>query len=130
MILVDSSVWIDYFNNRSSSQTDTLHQILGDKPVGVLDLIAIEVLQGFRSQTDFRMARPLFQALGHHSFTGMDAAVRSAERYRILKSKGITIRNSLDCMIAGYCIDHKIPLLFSDRDFEPFVEHFGLQAVV
>lgn len=130
MIIVDSSVWVDYFNGLRSRQTDCLNQLLGTEPVAVGDLILAEVLQGFRSDRDYATARRLFEALPVYDMLGAARAVKVAERYRYLRKKGVTVRKTSDGIIAGFCIDQDMPLLFSDRDFEPYVRHLGLQPAL
>ncbi len=126
MILVDSGVWIDYFNGVDNEQTDTLNGTLGIKPVAVGDLILTEVLQGFRADKDYVTAKSLFEELIIFDLVGKDMAIKSAENFRALRKKGITIRKPVDVIIASFCIEKKLPLLFSDRDFTPFVKNLGL----
>lgn len=126
MILVDSGVWIDYFNGVDNEQTDTLNGVLGIKPVAVGDLILTEVLQGFRADKDYVTAKSLFEDLIIFDLVGKDMAIKSAENFRTLRKKGITIRKPVDVIIASFCIERKLPLLFSDRDFMPFVKNLGL----
>ena len=128
MILVDSSIWIDYFNGVGSAQTDALDQRLGIDLVAVGDLMLVEVLQGFRRERDYREARKLLGSLPQCELLGREMALRSAENYRALRKRGVTVRKSIDVIIASYCIEHAIPLLYSDRDFDPFVTHLGLCA--
>lgn len=130
MILVDTSVWIDYFNGRDTPQTDELDALLGSEPLGIGDLILAEVLQGFRSDADFRKARELLTSLTVFDLLGAENAIRSAEHYRELRKRGITVRKTADVVIATFCIVENHALLFSDRDFVPFVEQFGLRAVI
>ena len=126
MILVDSSVWIDYFNGIDNEQTDRLNETLGIKPVAVGDLILTEVLQGFRVDKDYVTAKSLFEELIIFDLVGKDMAIKSAENFRTLRKKGITIRKPVDVIIASFCIEKDLPLLFSDRDFTPFVQNLGL----
>jgi predicted nucleic acid-binding protein len=129
MILVDSSVWIDYFNGRPTPQAQTLDSLLGVQPLGIGDLILTEVLQGFRSDSDYRAARRLLASLVPFEMLGMDLALKCADHFRALRRRGITIRKTADVIIATFCLENGHALLFSDRDFQPFVEHLGLQAV-
>jgi len=129
MILVDSSVWIDYFNNHDTRQTNTLQLQLNIGPIGIGDIILTEVLQGFRSDGSYRDAKQLLTELSVFDMLGFDNAIRSAENYRSLRKQGVTIRKTTDVMIASYCIAADHSLLFSDTDFESFVEHLGLVAV-
>lgn len=130
MILVDSSVWVDYFNGAISPETDLLHQLLGVEPVATGDLILTEVLQGFRSDADYRRARTLFDALPIYQLLNADLAIAVADRYRSLRKRGITIRKTTDMIIGSYCINSRMPLLFADRDFLPMVEHLGMKSAI
>ena len=129
MLLVDSSVWIDYFNGRPSRQTGLLDDKLGREPVMVGDLMLAEVLQGFRSERDFRTARDLMLTMNVVSLLNTSLALKSAAYYRHLRGKGATVRKTTDCIIATWCIEHAVPLLHSDRDFQPFEKHLGLEVV-
>ena len=129
MIMVDSSVWIDYFTGVASKQTDTLDKTLGQEPVAVGDLILTEVLQGFRRDKDYETARTLFDDLTVFEMLGRNMAIKSAENFRALRKRGITVRKTTDVIIASFCIERKFPLLFSDKDFKPFVKYLDLQEV-
>ena len=130
MIVVDTSVWIDYFNGRATPQTDRLDDLLGSEPLGIGDLILTEVLQGFRSDFDCRMAKELLTSLTLFEMLGVPNAIRSAEHYRLLRKRGITIRKTVDVIIATFCIVENHSLLFSDKDFVPFVEQLNLRKVI
>ena len=130
MILVDSSVWIDYFNGQTTPQVDRLDQLLGIQPVAVGDLILVEVLQGFRHDADYTTAKQLLTSLTVFNLLNADLAIQSAEHFRALRKRGITIRKTIDVVIATFCITENHALLFSDRDFIPFVQHLGLNAVL
>lgn len=127
MIVVDSSVWIDYFTGADNKQANTLHNILGLKPVAIGDLILTEVLQGFRHDKDYKAARALFEDVTIFDMLGTEIALKSADNFRALRKKGITVRKTADVIIASFCIEQKLPLLFSDKDFKPFVKHLGLK---
>ena len=129
MIVVDSSVWIDYFSGNSTKQAEALDQILGFRPVAVGDLILTEVLQGFRHDKDYRTAKGLFEDVTVSEMLGKDMTIKSAENFRALRKKGITIQKTADVIIASFCIENRLPLLFSDKDFKPFVAHLGLIEV-
>ena len=129
MILVDSSVWIDYFLGRDTPQVEILDKSLGVRSVGVGDLVLTEVLQVFRDDKDYRIARSIMDELTVFEMLGKDLAIKSAENFRKLRKKGITIRKTADVIIATYCIEHGMPLLFSDKDFKPFVQHLQLTEV-
>lgn len=130
MILVDTSVWIDYFNGKGNAQTDALDSALEEGIVAIGDLILLEILQGFRNERDFRKAKATLETLDLYELLGHSMALKSADNYRILRRKGLTIRKTNDVVIATFCIENKLPLLFSDRDFVPFVDHLGLRTVV
>lgn len=130
MILVDTSVWIDYFNGAENNQTNALDSALEEGIVAIGDLIFLEILQGFKNDRDFRNAKITLETLDQYEMFGHSMALKSAENYRALRKKGVTIRKTADVIIATFCIDNEIPLLFSDRDFIPFVTHLGLRAVV
>jgi len=128
MLMVDSSVWIDYFNGCVSRETDVLHESLGNDLVLIGDLMLAEVLQGFRSDRHYRQARDLLLALQPVNLLDTAIALRSAENYRKLRRKGATVRKTTDCIIATWCIDNGLPLLHSDRDFQPFHDYLGLES--
>ena len=130
MILVDSSVWIDYFSGTVTAQTDLLHDLLGQELVVIGDLILTEVLQGFRLERDFRKARQLLGTLILKEMLGKHMAVKSAQNHRKLRRKGVTVRKTIDIIIATFCIENKLPLLHSDKDFQPMVKHVGLHSVI
>lgn len=130
MILVDSSVWIDYFNGKDSREVNRLDAMLGVEPVALGDLILTEVLQGFRDDSSYQTAKNVLQELTIYQLLGTERAVRAAQCYRQLRKRGKTVRKTADVIIGSFCIDEKIPLLFSDRDFIPFVEHMKLQSVL
>lgn len=129
MTIVDSSVWIDYFNGKFTRETDLLHTLLGQEPVGIGDLILTEVLQGFTSDVEYKRARAAMEVLAFFNFGGKAIAIKSAENYRILRKKAITVRKTIDVIIATFCIEEGYQLLHCDKDFEPFVTHFGLQML-
>ncbi|MDQ7000121.1 MAG: PIN domain nuclease [Mariprofundus sp.] len=127
-LLVDSSVWIDYFNGRYSAETDALDRILGVDEVIIGDLILTEVLQGFRQEQDYHKAREIMRHFPVVTMLEPDMAVRAADNYRRLRRQGITVRKTIDVMIASYCIEHALPLLYADRDFDPAVQYLGLRS--
>lgn len=130
MILVDSSVWINYFRGRSTRSADVLDGLLGREPLAVGDLILTEVLQGFTSEKDFRRARRLLGTLDVVTLGGEAIAVQAARNFRTLRARGVTVRKTIDTIIATRCIEDGHPLLHDDRDFEPFVKYLGLRSVV
>ena len=130
MILVDTSVWIGYFNGVENKHVDSLDSALEEGTVAIGDLIFLEILQGFKSDRDFKRAKAVLETLDQYEMLGHDMALKSAGNYRALRKKGITIRKTTDVIIATFCIENGLSLLFSDRDFIPFVENLGLSAVV
>ncbi len=129
MILIDSSVWIHYFNGLDTRQTSKLDALLGVEPLAIGDLILTEVLQGFRKDADYKQAKQLLLSLVIFDMLGVRKALQSAEYFRTLRKQGITIRKTADVIIATFCIEEGHALLFSDKDFAPFVEQFGLREV-
>jgi predicted nucleic acid-binding protein len=127
VIVVDSSVWIDYFNGVDSAASERLDALLGVEPLAVGDLILTEVLQGFRSDAHYKTAKDLMTSLTVVEMLGQKMAIKSAENYRSLRARGITVRRTVDVIIATYCIEHGLPLLFEDKDFAPFVRYLGLK---
>ena len=127
MILVDSSVWVDYFNGISTWQTDLLDNYLSSVPIVVGDLILTEVLQGFRSDKDYETAKDFLGALPFREIGGYNVALQSAQNYRLLRKAGVTVRKTIDLIIATFCIMEGLTLLHDDRDFDPMVSHFSLK---
>jgi predicted nucleic acid-binding protein len=128
MILVDTSVWGDYFNGQITPQTDTLDALLIRQPVIMGDLILSETLQGFRSDTDFERARQALAQLVQAPMLNRHLAIQSARNFRALRKMGITVRKTIDCLIATYCIENDLELLHNDRDFDPFEAHLRLKV--
>lgn len=130
MILVDSSVWIDYFNGSITPETERLDALLGLEPLGVGDLILAEVLQGFRRDRDYSAAKELLTSLTIYELLGRDLAIRSTDNYRLLRKRVSTIRKTADVVIATFCIEKNLALLYSDRDFRPIVTHLNLRSAL
>jgi predicted nucleic acid-binding protein len=130
VILVDSSVWIDYFRGIVAPQTDRLDALLGVEPIATGDLVLTEVLQGFVTDRDFQQAKKLMLSLIVVELAGADMAVKAAINFRKLRAKGVTVRKTIDTVIATRCIESRLPLLYSDRDFDPFVKHLGLRSAL
>jgi len=129
MTLVDTSVWIDYFDGSSNRETEILHEKLSTENVLIGDLILLEILQGFRIDKEYKQALSLLENLEKRSLLDTDSAIVYADMYRSLRKKGITIRKTTDTIIAGYCVLNELTLLQSDRDFQPFKKHFGLKLI-
>ena len=129
MIIVDSSIWIDYFNGKITPQTDWLDSSLGNTPIVMGDLILTEVLQGFQNDKDFRVAKDLLWGMPFMAMGGRELALQSAMNYRSLRKKGVTVRKTIDVMIGTFCIHYQLPLLRDDRDFDPMVRFLGLKVI-
>jgi len=129
MILVDSSVWIDYFNGAPSVETDILDTLLGKESIIVGDIIYTEVLQGFRQARDFRTARNLLDQFPFYEMIGKKIAMQSAVNYRILRKQGVSVYKPVDVIIATFCMVRGCRLLHSERDFYPFEKNLGLVCV-
>ncbi|MFP3975596.1 MAG: PIN domain nuclease [Dehalococcoidia bacterium] len=127
MIIVDSSVWIDYFTGKESEQTNLLDSSLDKIPIVIGDLIMTEVLQGFQSDRDCETAKEMLLQLPFMAMGGLELSLKGAMNYRHLKRKGVTVRKTIDVMIGTFCIHHQIPLLHDDKDFEPMVKFLGLK---
>lgn len=129
-MLVDSSVWIDHFRGVATPQTDLLQEALTHLGQSILigDLILAEVLRGF-SELDARRTISAFNELECVELAGCALAVKAARNHRVLRAKGITVRSTIDCLIATYCIEARTLLLHNDRDFDPFAKHLGLKVV-
>lgn len=129
MILVDSSVWIDFFRNQPTAQAEWLDRNLGIEGLLVGDLILAEVLRGFKDDRGFDDARRMLGRLEQVTLGGEDLAIEAARNYRKLRSKGVTVRGTIDVIIATRCLVDGVRLLHSDRDFDAFVKHLGLRVV-
>lgn len=130
MILVDSSVWIDYFRGVATPQSDRLDELLGRELLATGDIVLTEVLQGFSRDRDFNQAHRLLTSLTVVPIGGEDIAVQAARNFRTLRAQGVTVRKTIDILIATRCIQDGYALLYSDRDFDPFVEYLGLESVM
>ncbi len=129
MVLVDSSVWINYLNGQNTWQAEILDQMLSQTPVFTGDLILTEVLQGFKKENEYKKAKDVMSTLSFQQLGGYEIAIRSAENYRELRKKGITVRKTIDVIIGTFCINENIPLLHDDRDFEPMEKYLGLKSI-
>ena len=129
MLIVDSTVWIDYFNGLENPQTDYLDQIVDQAPVLVGDLILAEVLQGFRDDSEFEKARRALSKYIQVEMVNPELALQSARNYRLLRRKGLTVRKTIDSLIATYCIENAHELLHNDNDFDGYEKHLGLRVV-
>jgi hypothetical protein len=129
MLVVDSTIWIDYFNGVETPQVEFLNRTLERTPILVGDLILTEVLQGFRHEVDFETARLLLTRFTQAQMVNPALAVQSALNYRILRKKSITVRKTIDSLIATYCIENDHDLLHNDSDYDGYEKHLGLMVV-
>jgi predicted nucleic acid-binding protein len=129
VILVDSSVWIDYFRGHAGAHTDKLDALLGTEPLAIGDLILAEVLQGFGTEREFNQAKKLLTSLVVVDLAGAEVSIQAAKNFRALRALGVTIRKTIDTIIATRCIRSRLTLLHNDRDFDAFEKHLGLRCV-
>ncbi len=130
MILVASSVWVDYFRGTPTPQAEKLDVLLGTEPVITGDLVLTEVLQGFGSEREFNRVKKLLTSLVVVDLGGREVAIQAAKNFRALRTLGITVRKTIDTVIATRCIASGFTLLYRDRDFDPFVQHLGLRSAI
>ena len=129
MILVDSSVWIDFFRGTTTPQVERLDSLLGSTRLAVGDLIMTEVLQGVRDEREFNLVRRTLEDFTLVELAGTEIAIQAAKNFRILRGLGFTVRKTIDTIIATHCIERGLELLHSDRDFDAFALHLGLKVV-
>ena len=129
MTVVDTSVWIDYFNGVPTRETALLDALLGVEPIVIGDLILAEVLQGFGSERAVREARAALDRLLFRPMVGRDVALAAARNYRALRVRGVTVRRTIDLLVATFCMENGHRLLHTDRDFVPIAEHLGLETL-
>lgn len=130
MILVDSSVWIDYFNGIRNAATDRLDALLGREELAIGDLMLAEVPQGFGTEREALAAEKLLGSLEVVEIGGREIAIQAAKNFRLLRREGVTVRKTIDTLIATRCIESGHELLYDDRDFDPFMKHLGLRAII
>lgn len=129
MVLVDTSVWIDYFRGTSSPLADRLEMLLDEERVATGDLIIAELMQGFKTARQVSIARMIIERLEYFDLAGRDIAFKAAENYRTLRKKGVTVRKTIDIIIGTFCIENKTRLLHNDRDYTPMVKYLGLIVI-
>jgi predicted nucleic acid-binding protein len=130
LILVDSSVWIDYFKGTVTAQTEKLDLLLDHELLAIGDLILTEVLQGFADEREFNEARKMLTSLTVIELGGLEIAIQAAKNLRALRKLGVTVGKTIDTVIATRCIESGYELLHSDEDFDPFVKHLGLRVAI
>lgn len=131
MVVVDSGVWIDFFNGAGTPESDALRELLAraEATLVVPDLVLYEVLRGFRQERDYLQAEKLMLSMTIETTGGQELAQRAAAHYRSLRAIGITVRNSIDVLLATFCISRGYALLHRDRDFNAFEDLRGLRAL-
>jgi len=129
VIVADTSVWIDYFRGVAAPHTDLLDRALSESRIIIGDLILAEILQGFSSEREFLMGRQLRDGLEYTDFVRRDMAMAAAENYRALRRQGITVRKTIDVLIATFCIENGFGLIHNDRDFDPMEQLLGLRVL-
>ena len=128
MIVADTSVWIDYFNGIEAPYTDLLDEDLQNNRIVIGDLIIAELLQGFKNEKEYNLAKNLIEHLEYRDFVGKEIAIQTAENYRYLRKKGITVRKTIDVIIATFCIENNYQLIHNDRDFDVMEKYLGLKV--
>jgi len=127
MVVVDTTVWIDYIHGLENPYTNALDYELLHNQVITGDLLITEFLQGFRSDSDFEAAKEIINNLIYCDMLGKEMALKSAANFRLLRKNGITIRKTADIIIGTFCIENELPLLHNDKDYEPMAKYLGLR---
>jgi len=129
MVIVDTTVWIDYLGGITNPHTSWLNRELTQQRLGLTDLILCQILQGIRDDPVFTRVRNDLLKFQVFSTGGVDVAVAAAQNFRFLRKRGITVRKTIDCLIATFCLEGRHSLLHRDQDFDPFEAHLGLQVI-
>jgi hypothetical protein len=129
VIVVDTSGWIDYFRGDATAEADLLDDLIGRERIIVGDLVLCEILQGVASEEEARQAETVLREFELAQMLDPDLAVLAAGHYRGLRGKGVTVRKTIDLIIATFCLAHDLPLLHRDRDFDPISAHLGLKTI-
>ncbi|MFH0976998.1 MAG: PIN domain nuclease [Spirochaetota bacterium] len=129
MIVADTSVWIDYFKGISAPHTDILDRELLNYRIITGDIIIAEFLQGFKDEKDYNQAKEIMNSLEYFDFVGKEIAFKAAQNFRKLRKQGITVRKTIDVIIATFCIKNNFPLIHNDKDFDPMEQHLGLKVI-
>ena len=128
MIVADTSAWIDYFNGVLAPHTDRLDSDLETHIIIIGDLIIAELLQGFKTDKEYTTAKKIIENLEYRDFVGKEIAIKTANNYRYLRKNGITVRKTIDVIIATFCTENEYQLIHNDKDFDPLEEHLGLKV--
>ena len=129
MIVADTSVWIDYLRGIDAPHTNALDYELQNNRIITGDLIIAEFLQGFRNEKDYAEAKNIMDALEYRDFVGREIALKAAQNFRSLRTRGITVRKTINVIIATLCIENNFPLIHNDRDFDPMEQYLGLNIM-
>jgi predicted nucleic acid-binding protein len=129
MVIVDTAIWVDYFNGTNTPETEWLDREVGRQEIGLTDLILCEVLQGVRSDSEFAAFREQLLEFEVFAIGSVETAVAAAENFRELRKRGFRVRKTIDCLIATFCIREGHALLHRDRDYDVFEKNLGLQVV-
>lgn len=129
MMIVDSTVWVDYVDGKSNDETRLLETRIGQEDIGLTDLILCEVLQGLTDNKEFEAVKAHLLEFSIFPTGGIEMAIESALNYQELRTKGFTVRKTIDCWIATFCIREGYELLHRNRDFDPFESELGLRVV-
>ena len=129
MVIVDTTVWIDYLNGVQTPQTDWLDTEVEKQRLGLTDLILCEILQGVKTDGQATETQRELMKFEVMPMSGIELAVAAAQNYRKLRAKGRTVRKTVDCLIATFCLTNGFTLLHNDRDFDPFEEILGLRVI-
>jgi predicted nucleic acid-binding protein len=129
VIVVDSTVWIDFLNGRDAPHVRRLRSLLGEKEIAIGDLMLCEILQGLASEKEASRVEAYLRRFDIVAMVGSGIAVTAARNFRLLRARGITIRRTIDLLIGTWCIENRTPLLHNDRDFDPMARHLRLAVV-
>ena len=129
VVIVDTSVWIDHLNNVITWQTEWLGEALGVRSVALTDLILFELLQGIRDESQFVRTRRTMSSLPVFESAGVEVATQAAEHYRLLRRRGVTVRKTVDCLVATICLRVGCSILHKDRDYDAYEKHLGLRVI-
>lgn len=127
MIVVDTSVWIDFYNGILDDRTQRVRELVGSGTLLMGDLIACEILQGVGDEAEAVRVHERIGTLPMAPMVGPAVAFQAARNYRLLRARGITVRKTIDLLIGTFFVEHRHSLIHNDRDFRPMVEHLGLQ---
>lgn len=130
MILVDTSVWVDFLKGRNSKERHTLHRLIEEEAdLSLTGIILTEILQGVKEDTDYKKLKDHLLEFPIHPPKGVDTYLKAAEIYRTCRQRGKTVRKTVDCLIAAICLEHDLILFHRDRDFDHIADCTGLKVL-